>query len=129
MRLLLDTNVLIPLADGRLDALPSVIRQALTAPDSEIHASVASLWEIAIKHRPGKLPLSVSPPMLPELIVGAGIDLLAIEAAHVLATLDPEPPTRDPFDRLLLAQCAIENLHLLTTDGAPTSHPLAWQHA
>ena len=41
--------------------------------------------------------------------------------------LDPEPPTRDPFDRLLLAQCAVDNLRLVTVDRALAGHPLAWR--
>ena len=32
--------------------------------------------------------------------------------------------TRDPFDRLLLAQCSIEELRLVTVDRALTSHAL-----
>ncbi|HWE06711.1 MAG TPA: hypothetical protein VG274_08385 [Rhizomicrobium sp.] len=76
MRLLLDSNVLIRLADERLDTLAAPLRTALTAPDSEIHASVASLWEIAIKHRLGKLALKVALPKLPELIANAGTPCL-----------------------------------------------------
>lgn len=129
MRLLLDTNVLIRLIGEHLDLLPLTTRNALTASDAEIYASVASLWEIAIKHRLGKLAIKALPAKLPELIADAGIALLAIEATHALATLDPEPPTRDPFDRLLLAQCSIEGLLLLTTDSALASHPLSWKAA
>ena len=32
--------------------------------------------------------------------------------------MEPEPDTRDPFDRMLLAQCEIEGLRLSTTDPA-----------
>jgi PIN domain nuclease of toxin-antitoxin system len=91
-----------------------------------LHVSVASLWEIAIKFRLGKLALEVQ---LPELVENLGLVLLAIEASHVLAAVDPEPATRDPFDRLLLAQCAVENLHLVTIDRHLTAHPLAWRPA
>jgi PIN domain nuclease of toxin-antitoxin system len=55
--------------------------------------------------------------------------LLVIEASYVLSAVDPEPTTRDPFDRLLLAQCAVENLHLVTIDRHLTAHPLAWRPA
>ena len=41
------------------------------------------------------------------------------------ATVEPEPLTRDPFDRLLLAQCQIEGLRLVTIDRALVSHAMA----
>jgi PIN domain nuclease of toxin-antitoxin system len=55
--------------------------------------------------------------------------LLAIDHHHAVADVDPEPATRDPFDRLLLAQCAIENMRLMTTDRVLAGHPFAWQPA
>lgn len=127
MQFLLDTNVLIALVDGRLDALDRSSRDAVTSPAAVNHVSVASLWEIAIKIRLGKLALSVSPRLLPELIERMGLVMLVINPEHVLATVEPEPATRDPFDRLLLGQCQVENMRLLTLDRALSSHPLAWR--
>ena len=54
-----------------------------------------------------------------------GLAILAIELNHVIASADPEPETRDPFDRLLLAQCQVENLRLVTVDRALVNHRLA----
>ena len=51
--------------------------------------------------------------------------LITINAEHVTASVDPEPATRDPFDRLLLAQCLVEGMQLLTNDRALRVHPLA----
>jgi PIN domain nuclease of toxin-antitoxin system len=127
VRLLADTNVLIALVEGRLDPLPTPIRQTLTADDAMIHASVVSLWEIAIKTRLGKLDLSVPLTTLPDLIERMGLTLLVIDQHHVLTVSEPEPRTRDPFDRLLLAQCQVENLRLVTLDRALSDHPLAWR--
>jgi len=126
MRLLLDTNVFVRFVEGRLD---SHLRETLSAAEAEIHLSVANLWEIAIKVRLGKLPLRISLPDLPVFIDSVGFGLLPIKAPHVLAAVDPEPPTRDPFDRLLLAQCSIEGLELVTLDRALAAHPLSWQKA
>jgi PIN domain nuclease of toxin-antitoxin system len=47
------------------------------------------------------------------------------QRSHALASVEPEPATRDPFDRMLVAQCQIEGLRLLTIDRALVSHPLA----
>ena len=53
-----------------------------------------------------------------------GLSMLSIEVEHVITTAYPEPESRDPFDRLLLAQCQVENLKLLTLDRALLKHPL-----
>jgi len=125
MQLLVDTNVLIPLLQNIL--LPSFISERVSDSESIIHASVASLWEIAIKSRIGKLKLKPELMELPQLLRNMKIALLTIDERHVLAEVAPEPATRDPFDRLLLAQCAVEGLRLVTMDRALAAHPLAWQ--
>jgi PIN domain nuclease of toxin-antitoxin system len=129
MRLLLDTQILIALIDQRPDRLGERIGAALAAPEATLCVSVASLWEIAIKTRLGKFRLNIAIHLLPELIEAMRIDLMPILASHVLANAEPEPPTRDPFDRLLLAQCAVESFRLVTTDGALVAHPLAFAPA
>jgi PIN domain nuclease of toxin-antitoxin system len=127
MRVLLDTNVLIALVDGRINALDEPMREVVTAPDAVVHVSVASLWEIAIKVALRKLALSISPKLLPELLERIGLNLVAINHHHVWTVAAPEPATRDPFDRLLLAQCLIEDLRLVTVDRVLSKHPLAWR--
>lgn len=127
MRLLLDTNVLIALVDARLEALGRDKSNAVTGSETALYVSVASLWEIAIKVRLGKLELGISPTALPALIESMGITLLIINQHHVLTVAEPEPTTRDPFDRLLLAQCQVENLRLMTLDRALEKHRLAWR--
>jgi PIN domain nuclease of toxin-antitoxin system len=66
---------------------------------------------------------------IPAALLVSNVQLLTIEAPHVLAVVHPEPDTRDPFDRLLLAQCQVEGLRLVTTDRVLAIHPLAWQPA
>ena len=126
MYLLLDTNILIPLAESGPAALHSSFRNVILDPSVVLFASVASLWEIAIKTRTGRL--KISPPLesLPDLLADIRIALLTIDHRHVLTSVEPQPPTRDPFDRLLLAQCAVETMRLVTTDRALAAHPLAW---
>lgn len=102
---------------------------ALIASSADLTASVASLWEIAIKWRLGKLPIKRPPSTLPDALSRGRIGLLNIDHRHALAELDPEPATRDPFDRLLLAQCQIEGMRLVTIDRVLAAHPLAWREA
>jgi PIN domain nuclease of toxin-antitoxin system len=125
--ILLDTNVLLKLVDTRLGALPPSVRTAVSDPENILNASVTSLWEIAIKVRLGKLKLVFAPSRLPSALESMAISLLTIDHRHVLADVVPEPTTKDPFDRLLLAQCSVENMRLLTLDGALIEHPLAWR--
>jgi PIN domain nuclease of toxin-antitoxin system len=125
MRLLFDTHVLLAVIDERTSSLNAGLRRLLEAPDHEFYVSVVSLWEIAIKHRLGKLELSVALGRLPDLAEALGATLMTITAPHVLADVLPEPTTRDPFDRLLLAQCVTDDLRLMTLDRALVGHPLS----
>jgi PIN domain nuclease of toxin-antitoxin system len=127
MRLLLDTNVLIPVIRQDITTLNSGIAGAVASAANDMFASIASLWEIAIKTRLGKLDVKMEMADLPAYLDSSRIGLLAIGATHVLAELVTEPNTRDPFDRLLLAQCQVENMRLVTTDRALSAHPLAWR--
>ncbi|MHB1102643.1 MAG: type II toxin-antitoxin system VapC family toxin [Devosia sp.] len=127
MRVLIDTHVVLGLL--RRDLLENYprISTSLSDPTTIGFVSVATLWEIAIKTRLGKL----NPEMPLEDIAGyldaLGLAILPIETAHVITAADPVPETRDPFDRLLLAQCQVENLTLATVDQALVDHPLAWK--
>ena len=124
MKLLLDTHVVIALIDESVTALPPTVGRLLEAQDAELLCSVASLWEIAIKHRLGKLPLCRPLDALPDAIAVMGVDILAVSVAHVLTSVEPEPPTRDPFDRLLIAQAIHESLPILTHDEAFARYPV-----
>jgi PIN domain nuclease of toxin-antitoxin system len=127
MRLLLDSHVLIALARRQLPELDARISLAVFAPENDAFASAASLWEIAIKTRLGKLDPGLALDELPGYFEAIGVNLLVIDHRHVVSAVDPEPATRDPFDRLLLAQCLIEDLRRVTLDRALARHPLAWR--
>ena len=128
MRFLLDTHIVLAALEG-IDAVDKFAREALSRKDATFFVSVASIWEIAIKYRLGKLALNQSPATLPARFQSMSLKLLLINEHHALAEIDPEPATRDPFDRLLLAQCQIEDLRLVTLDRALVTHPLAWRRA
>jgi len=126
MRLLFDTNILIVLARGELGKLTGNMASAVTSTENVAFASAASLWEIAIKARLRKIEPGLPLDELPDYLREIGLNLLVIDHRHAVRSVDPEPATRDPFDRLLLAQCAVEQLQLVTLDRVLGSHPLAW---
>ena len=109
--LLLDTHVALWWFTGhpRLDAQA----QAMIA-DSECHLSAASVWEVAIKFKLGKLP--VSPRELVAAARESGMRPLAVTQEHGMATTELPPLHSDPFDRLLIAQARYEQLRLVTGD-------------
>lgn len=125
MRLLLDTHIVLALLQQGDAPLSANTLRMLRDPASALRGSVATLWEIAIKHRLGKLRLTFPLDALPRLLKELGAEIVEINELHALAEVFPEPPTRDPFDRLLLAQCQIEGFRLVTLDRALAGHPLA----
>ena len=74
--------------------------------DAECWLSAASIWEVAIKFRLGKLP------MAPDVMLAAarqgGIHLLTVQPEHAAATAALPALHTDPFDRLLIAQARQE---------------------
>jgi PIN domain nuclease of toxin-antitoxin system len=95
----------------------------LSKPSRELMAgspcvvSVASIWEVALKHRLGKRP--VSPRRFCDEMRSAGAVILSVNDEHVLATTALPEAHRDPFDRLLFSVAEAEHLVLLTADSAP----------
>jgi len=110
---LLDTHVLLWLVDDSPRLGPRT-REQLTS-GAVVHLSAASLWEIEIKARLGKLTV---PDDLHERALGAGLVDLPISAAHVVRLRTVELPHRDPFDAMLLAQSRAVGLTLVTADAA-----------
>ena len=123
----MDTHTLLAIIEQQLDRFTPGIRSLLADSTGEFHVSVASLWEIAIKWRLGKLQLTPGLKTLPRLLTSMGIELISINEHHTLIAVEPEPLTRDPFDRLLLAQCQVEGLRLVTIDRALIDHPMAFK--
>lgn len=123
MRLLLDTCTFIWLA-ADAPALTPVARQSCGDPGNEVYLSALSAWEIAIKHRLGRLPL----PEPPNRYVATRRQWLKVEplpfdetcAAHD-ALLPPHH--RDPFDRGLVSQAILNGLTIVTPDEAIARYP------
>lgn len=111
--LLLDTHVALWWSTGELD--PSAdVTAAIAEPANTIWLSVASVWELAIKVRTGKLLLDVTG--FVDKIADAGVTLLGIGADDAIAAGLLDWDHRDPFDRMLAAQVKRLGCRLATRD-------------
>lgn len=121
MIVLLDTHILLwALTDD--PKLPAAARHIISDESNKITYSVASLWEVSIKHalHPDRMPVEAA--MLLQYCTEAGYGSLPITNNHVLAleTLSrgqEAPPHNDPFDRIMLAQAKANNILFLTHDS------------
>jgi PIN domain nuclease of toxin-antitoxin system len=78
--------------------------------------SYISLWEIAIKNRIGKLPLSVNLNDIHKTLAGYGCGFVGIEQ-DIIAVFNTLPLLhRDPFDGILIATALNKNLTIITND-------------
>jgi len=115
VNILLDTHVALWAItdDARLKVRA---RKLIAAPQSQVWVSVASLWEIAIKHALGRGDMPVSADRASRYFLDSGYELLAIDAEHVLQLAHLPAHHQDPFDRLIVAQALVEPMKLLTHD-------------
>lgn len=109
---LLDTHVFLWwLADA--PELPAPVKNLIASPDNDIAVSAVTAWEISIKRALGKLQ---APPGLASVIADEGFMELPIQFVHGERAGELPDIHRDPFDRMLIAQCQLQGLTLITRD-------------
>lgn len=113
MDLLLDTHVLL-WWDSRNASLNPHAAQLIADPAHQIFVSAASIWEIAIKRRLGKLAFTGS---AADAIGRNGFFALPILPLDAEQAGDLDWSHNDPFDRLLLVQSRRINAALVTADA------------
>lgn len=118
MRLLLDTHALLWwLLDHA--QLSQAARNAIGTESHAVFVSAVSAWELATKHRLGKLGQAGEVvDRYDELIVANRFSHLPIAHLHSLKAGQYAIEHRDPFDRMLAAQSELEGLILVTRDPA-----------
>lgn len=115
LTLLLDTATLI-WAVSSPDRLSTTARDALDG-GGELVVSAASAWEVATKHRIGRLA------GVDELIIHwerelerFGLGHLDIRHHHALRAGSIDVAHSDPFDRIIAAQAELDDLTLVASD-------------
>jgi PIN domain nuclease of toxin-antitoxin system len=118
VNLLLDTQALLWWHEGG-GKLGRRARHVIATGDNTASVSAASVWEIAIKCRSGKLrlrdPLDA---WIPVELERTGFAMLPVTVAHAVAVATLPDHHGDPFDRLLIAQAQLEGLTIVTSDTA-----------
>lgn len=119
MRLLIDTHILLWVleADPQLSARATELIRSTT---NEVFVSAASLLEISIKKKIGKLDTTRSvTEIFQEMTRVLAIQLLPVLPHHLDAyhSIPLYEDHRDPFDRLLIATALADNLTLISDDG------------
>jgi PIN domain nuclease of toxin-antitoxin system len=124
MTLLLDTHVLLwsIAMDSKLSKRAAALMQD---EDNELVVSSASLWEIVLKVHAGKLDLPATPEYFDTHMTHIGVSrVLSVSPAHIYATLKLGRIHSDPFDRLLAAQCVVEEMSLVSADRIFRKYPI-----
>ena len=116
MRLLLDTCIIYDWMMGTLAHKQTI----QLIEQSGAFVSAVSVWEMAIKHGLGKMPLPSR--NIAEDIKAQGFAWLNITPYHAQAILDLAHHYKDPFDRLLIAQAQCEAMRIVTYDSLFTEY-------
>jgi PIN domain nuclease of toxin-antitoxin system len=121
MKILLDTHTLLWwLSDD--DRLGPLARDLIANPANHILISSASLWEMAVKIRIGKLQADME--QILTQVNAEEFSVLDISPVHLLALIKLPLHHRDPFDHLLIAQAMAEDAIFMSADENTPKYPV-----
>ena len=94
-------------------------RKIIADLNNEVLVSAATLYEISLKVRLGKLPEAedFENDLVANIKDGLGYTVVPLEPAVMLRAARFEADHADPFDRMIAAHAIQHNLPLLTTDA------------
>ena len=117
MRLLLDTHAFIWWVVGD-QRVPHAARRAIVDDSNDKLISAASAWEIATKHRIGKLPGAEALALdIPGAIAFQGFEELPVTVTEGVRAGELPGPLRDPFDRMIIAQALARELVVVSNEA------------
>ncbi len=124
MKYLLDTHAFLWLNDES-DRLTQTVKELCSSGEHEFYLSMASAWEMQIKHQLGKLSLAMP---IAELVIKNtqenNIQLLPIDLSHINYLEQLPSHHKDPFDRIIIAQVIIEGMSIISIDNAFVDYPV-----
>ncbi len=116
MALLIDTHALIwwSIEDPQLSLRAS---NAIRDESNEVYVSAATAWEIATKHRVGRLPEANALVFdIKGYMASQNFLELPVTISDALRAGSLPGPHLDPFDRMLIAQAISEDLVLISNE-------------
>jgi PIN domain nuclease of toxin-antitoxin system len=120
VKLLLDTHALLWWL-GDDERLGARARGLIEDPGNDVLVSVASLWEVGVKVRVGKLQADIGE--IAAAVEQDGFALLGIGVSHLAALVALPAHHRDPFDHLLIAQAVAEDATFVSDDRHVPEYP------
>ncbi len=115
----LDTHILIRIAQGDLDKLSPRARKEIDR--NEVLASAATLLEMEMLHEIGRLKPTGSK-VVSMLAIDIGLRVCDLPFRTVVDHALAETWTRDPFDRLIVANAKAAGAPLVTKDERILEH-------
>ena len=114
LKLLLDTHALVWWLEGSLNLNPAAL-DAIRDRENDVFVSPVSAFEIAQKHRLGKLPSAARLAQDFDADIDAeGFTTLMLTTAEARLAGAIVHAHRDPFDRLLIAQALLNDCVLVS---------------
>ncbi len=121
MKILLDTHLLLWVISND-EHLSAQAKELIDDDRNELYFSVVNIWETAIKHSLGRQSFLFQPRNVRRSLLEHGFREIEISSEHAITAGELPRLHRDPFDRLLIAQAAVEDVVLLTSDAAMTRY-------
>lgn len=116
---LLDTHTLVWAVHDPARLSPAARR---VIEDGDFSVSGASLWEMIVKKGRATALVADPLPWWKTYVARTGVRVLSIDPEHI-ERLDGLPgPNGDPFDRILICQCLVQGLRLVTKDALIRDH-------
>jgi PIN domain nuclease of toxin-antitoxin system len=113
MRILVDTHIYLWMLSYP-QKLGKTRQYELESPTNEVFFSAMSIAELMIKHSTGKIEIKFDPV---EMADKMGIEILSFSGEEAMVLRDLPFHHRDPFDRMLIAQCMTNKLALMSDDS------------
>jgi PIN domain nuclease of toxin-antitoxin system len=124
MNFLLDTHTILWYLSGNKN-ISSKAKDAIENRENNKFCSIASLWEVAIKISLNKLNFDFDLNEFLKYIDDTGIEIIHISKVHIIKVSSLKFIHRDPFDRLIISQAAINNLTIITNDDDIKKYPIS----
>jgi len=125
MDYLLDTHVLLWIIFDS-DKLSPLSQKIILDKSTHKFVSISSLWEISIKNRIGKLPLSNDLSGIFAEVEMNGFGIIGINQG-CLETYNTLPLLhRDPFDGIIVATALLQDMTIITADENIQKYNVPW---